>query len=148
MPASGGGKPASSNPAAGGGMPASGGGKPAASVTAIAPPRRMTAWTAYRQALLTNCLNPKVIIFLVTLAPQFMPKHPTLVDKLAIEVVSIISVMAWFTVVTLAVRLCSAWLERPRVARSISAVMGVVLLGIGVRIAISLLKGNIAISLL
>lgn len=111
----------------------------AGTVAAAAPARPVTAWTAYRQALLTNCLNPKVIIFLVTLAPQFMPKTPTLADKVAIEVASIVSVMVWFTVVTLLVSLFSAWLQRPRVALSIGAVMGVVLLGIGLRIAISLL---------
>src|SRR5512145_1068250 len=46
------------------------GGAPQLGVTSV--PERVDAWTAFRQGMLTNVLNPKVALFFLAFMPQFI----------------------------------------------------------------------------
>lgn len=100
---------------------------------------RTKTWTAFRQGLLTNVLNAKVIAFLITLMPGFLPSQPGLFDMTAIWVVSVTVTMLWFGLLALAVAHFAAFLQRPRVNLAITLIVGCALLLIGGYMAISTL---------
>lgn len=96
-----------------------------------------SSWTAFRQGLLTNFLNPKVVVFLLTLMPQFMSSTPSAGERLAIFVVSVVAVLLYFSVLALLLSQFSRVLQRPRVNLTITAVTGVALVLVGTEIAVS-----------
>jgi threonine/homoserine/homoserine lactone efflux protein len=91
---------------------------------------------AFRQGLLTNLLNPKVAVFFIALLPQFLPAEPTMLDTVALGAVAATVSLVWFTVLVTVVGAMRALFTRVRVRRVIDAVMGGLLVALGVRIAI------------
>ncbi|MDA1361865.1 LysE family translocator [Glycomyces luteolus] len=102
---------------------------------------RTKSWTAFRQGLLTNVLNAKVVAFLITLMPGFLPTRPDLLDMTAIWVVSVAVTLVWFGLLALAVAHFSAFLQRPRVNFALTLIVGCALLAIGGYMAVSTLAG-------
>lgn len=94
------------------------------------------ARTAYKRGLVVNVLNPKVIVFLVALMPQFMPANPSLADQVALGVVTVTAVVVWFVAVAIAFSLLRSFFEKPNARKALNAVTGTVLIALGVRIAI------------
>jgi threonine/homoserine/homoserine lactone efflux protein len=92
---------------------------------------------AFRQGLLTNFLNPKVVVFLVTLMPQFLPDRPSALQQLALGVVSVVMVFLWFGTVALTVSALRRFFRRPNVRKALNGITGVVLLAVGARIALA-----------
>lgn len=98
---------------------------------------RRNALAAYRQGLLTNVFNPKVAVFFLALWPQFLPPHATVADTAILVAVAALTSLAWFTVLANVVTFLRGVLTTPMVRRTVDAVMGTLLVGIGVRIAVS-----------
>jgi threonine/homoserine/homoserine lactone efflux protein len=98
---------------------------------------RRSAFTAYRQGLITNLFNPKVAVFFVALWPQFLPHEATATDTAILTVVAGMTSLVWFIVLANVVTALRGFLTASKVRRTIDAVMGTLLVGIGVRIAIS-----------
>jgi RhtB (resistance to homoserine/threonine) family protein len=98
---------------------------------------RRSAFTAYRQGLLTNLFNPKVAVFFLALWPQFLPQDATVTDTAILTAVAALTSLAWFTVLANVVTALRRFLTASKVRRTIDAVMGTLLVGIGVRIAVS-----------
>ena len=90
---------------------------------------------AFRQGLVTNLLNPKVAVFFVALLPQFLPTSATAVDHLLLAVVAAGVTLIWFTVLAGVVSALRRLLTTNRVRRAIDAVMGTLLVGLGIRLA-------------
>jgi len=90
---------------------------------------------AFRQGLVTNLLNPKVAVFFVALLPQFLPASATALDHLLLAVVAAGVTLTWFTVLAGVVSALRRLLTANRVRRTIDAVMGTLLVGLGIRIA-------------
>lgn len=97
-------------------------------------------WKAFRQALFTNLLNPKPIIFLVTLMPQFLPVDPDVASRAVLGAVTVVAAFAWFAIVALVFSAFARLFAIPRVAFGVSLVTGLMLLSIG----IGFLIGSIA----
>ncbi len=95
------------------------------------------ALVADRQGLLTNLFNPKVAVFFLALWPQFLPHDATVVDTSVLAAVAAVTSLVWFTVLSNVVTVLRRFLTTSKVRRTIDAVMGTLLVGIGVRIAIS-----------
>jgi threonine/homoserine/homoserine lactone efflux protein len=97
-----------------------------------------STWTAARAGLLTNLLNPKVGVFYLALLPQFVPAgaDPLLVGLLLAAVHGALS-LAWFGLLTLLAGALHRWLSRPHTVRMVDGVTGAVLVGFGVRLALS-----------
>jgi threonine/homoserine/homoserine lactone efflux protein len=93
------------------------------------------ALTAFRQGLVTNLLNPKVAVFFVALLPQFLPTAASAVDHLLLAVVAAGVTLTWFTVLAGVVGALRRLLTANRVRRTLDAVMGTLLVGLGIRIA-------------
>ena len=105
---------------------------------AAAPTPRESPWTGFRRGFLTNLLNPKIGVFYVAVLPQFLPADvPAALGGGALALVHVVEGMAWFTLLILAAHLMRAWLGRPAVQGWIDRITGGVLIGFGVKLALS-----------
>lgn len=98
---------------------------------------RNSALAAYRQGLLTNLFNPKVAVFFLALWPQFLPDNATAFDTAVLACIPAATCLLWFLTLANVVTALRRFLTTAKVRRTIDAVMGTVLIGIGVRIAVS-----------
>ncbi len=108
----------------------------AAGAVGVAWPDRGLGWV--RRGLLTNLLNPKVGVFYVSFLPQFVPAHvPVGGYMLLLAALHVLLGLAWFAVLIAATLPMSRALRRPAVAAAIDRVAGCVLIGFGVKLALS-----------
>lgn len=90
---------------------------------------------AFRQALVSNVLNPKCAVFFVALLPQFLPAHASVGDTVLLALIPMAVTLLWFTLVANVVGAMRKLLSAKRVRRAIDAVTGTVLVALGIRIA-------------
>ncbi|WP_233160808.1 LysE family translocator [Actinophytocola xanthii] len=96
-----------------------------------------TADAAFRQGLLTNLLNPKVAVFFIALLPQFVPANASVLDHVLLAAVAATVSLVWFIVLVNLVSALRRILTAVRVRRIVDAVMGTLLVGLGIRIAVT-----------
>jgi threonine/homoserine/homoserine lactone efflux protein len=85
---------------------------------------------------LSNLLNPKIAVFFTSLLPQFVDRGGhTLFALLALGAIFNAIGVIWLTVYALLVARSRSLLLRPRVTRALDRLSGVVLIGLGVRLA-------------
>jgi len=108
----------------------------AAAVTEPAPVRAESRWRAYRLGLLTNFANPKAGVFAVSFLPQFVPAGASVLPVLvALSLVWALIDMVWYlSLIWLAGRAGRVF-ARPSVRRRLEQVSGIVLVGLGLRLA-------------
>ena len=100
-------------------------------------PKTADPWTAYRQGLLTNVLNPKIAVFFLSLLPQFVDPGPGFTARLLLlSGLFIIMGLVWLTAYTLVLHAIRSTARRPRVRKAIETVTGVVLVALGARLAV------------
>lgn len=105
--------------------------RPAPSLDLTAPGSRTSSWFA--RGLLTNLLNPKVGVFYVTLLPQFVPATASVTSfSMLLAAIHAALGLCWFTLLVLATRPLTRWLQEPRVAKGLDRTTGVVFVGFGV----------------
>jgi threonine/homoserine/homoserine lactone efflux protein len=85
----------------------------------------------FRQGLVSNLGNPKMAIFFPSLLPQFAHSFAAL---LSLGLVFALMTLVWLSAYALVVARAGDLLRRPRVRRTIDAVVGVVLVAFGVRL--------------
>ena len=91
---------------------------------------------ALRQGVLSNLLNPKIAVFFTSLLPQFVGRHGTTVDLLALGALFNAMCVVWLlSYAALAARGRSV-LVRPRFKRALDRISGIVLIGLGARLAL------------
>ena len=104
----------------------------AATVSLADPPRG----TAYLQGLLSNILNPKVAVFYLTFLPQFIdPSANVLAQSLLYATAHGVMGILWLSLYAYVLARLSALFARAGVRRWLERVTGVVLIGLGVRLA-------------
>jgi threonine/homoserine/homoserine lactone efflux protein len=92
----------------------------------------------FRQGLLCNLLNPKAGVFFTALLPQFVsPQDPALAVSLLLTAIAAVTSLMWLTVYATLVPRAGDVLRRPPVRRALDRVTGTVLIGLGVRLALS-----------
>jgi threonine/homoserine/homoserine lactone efflux protein len=89
----------------------------------------------FREGLLCNLLNPKVAVFYLALLPQFLPAGGGAVVTLELAAVAAATVTAWYVLVAVLVASMRRLLASDRAHRIVDAVMGTVLIGVGIRVA-------------
>jgi threonine/homoserine/homoserine lactone efflux protein len=94
-----------------------------------APPR---PGSGYRQGLVSNLGNPKIVVFFTSLLPQFATGFAALA---ALGLLFCAMTLAWLAAYAVAVSRARAALQRARVRRVLDAVAGVALVGFGLRLA-------------
>jgi threonine/homoserine/homoserine lactone efflux protein len=97
-------------------------------VTESSPRRR----ASYRQGLLSNLGNPKMVVFFTSLLPQFASSFG---GMLGLGLVFASITLAWLSLYAFAVARAKAVLLRTRVRRALDALAGLVLVTFGVRLA-------------
>ncbi|HWE91330.1 MAG TPA: LysE family translocator [Pseudonocardiaceae bacterium] len=105
----------------------------AAGDTAPAADRR----TAFRQGVLSNLLNPKIALLFLTLLPQFIATgEPRLVTSAVLAALFLGIAVLWWRLFSLGVGALGRALSGDRVRRALARVTGLVLVGLGVRVAL------------
>jgi threonine/homoserine/homoserine lactone efflux protein len=101
------------------------------------PPRPVALRRDFLQGALTNLLNPKVALFYLTFLPQFVePRSPALPQLLLLAGLHIGMGVVWLTAYARGVDQLAGWFARPPIRRWFDGVIGVVLMGLGVRLAV------------
>jgi threonine/homoserine/homoserine lactone efflux protein len=96
-------------------------------------PRRASP---FRQGLLTNLFNPKIAVFYSTFLPQFIaPGDPVLALSLTLAGVHIALGVAWLSLYAFLLDRAVAAFKGSRLRRTLDAVTGTVLVGLGLRLA-------------
>lgn len=91
---------------------------------------------AFRQGLVSNLANPKMVVFFTSLLPQFVsPGGRTFLTLLLLGVAFCLLTLAWLSVYAVAVARTRRLFEAPRVRRTIDALSGAVLVALGLRLA-------------
>jgi threonine/homoserine/homoserine lactone efflux protein len=95
-------------------------------------------WSAFRQGVITNILNPKVALFFLALMPQFI--SATSDTKVAAFLVLGVSFMVLGLVWTVILAVAAAslrgmFLRRPSMANVLNKVAGSLFIGLGLRLA-------------
>ncbi|MFF3004766.1 LysE family translocator [Kitasatospora sp. NPDC057940] len=92
----------------------------------------------WRRGTLTNLLNPKVGVFYVAVLPQFIPAGaPHFAAGVALTCVHVVEGVLWSTVLVGFARALRGWLRRPAARRLMDRVTGAVVVGFGVKLALS-----------
>jgi threonine/homoserine/homoserine lactone efflux protein len=93
---------------------------------------------AFRTGLATNLLNPKVAVFYAAVLPQFVaPGDPVLAVSLLLAALHAVMGLAWYGACVWLLARAAGWFRRPRVRAALEATTGAVLVGLGVRVALS-----------
>ncbi|QCI66173.1 LysE family translocator [Phreatobacter stygius] len=100
------------------------------------PQRRITPSAACRQGLVSDLGNPKMAVFFSSLLPQFVPAGgETFSALLFLGLVFALMTFLWLALYAALVARLGDVLRLPGVRRTVEAVTGVLLVGLGLRIA-------------
>jgi threonine/homoserine/homoserine lactone efflux protein len=106
----------------------------AATATATRSPSRRTA---FRDGLATSLANPKLAVFFVALFPQFVAEgSAVLPPALGMAALIVLLDLAWYSTLAVLVDRSRRALVRSRLMARLERLMGVVLIGLGVRVAL------------
>jgi threonine/homoserine/homoserine lactone efflux protein len=90
----------------------------------------------FRQGFLVNVSNPKAPVLFLSLLPQFIPPGADpLTTSLTLSLIVVGCALVWFPAVALAVHSLGALLGGPGVRRVLTAVTGLLMIGLGLRMA-------------
>lgn len=93
--------------------------------------------SAFRQGLLSNLLNPKIVLIFLTLLPQFVaPSEPRVLTLAELAIVFLLLAVLWWWLFSLMVTALGRILSRPRVRKGFDRVTGAVLAALGVTIVV------------
>jgi threonine/homoserine/homoserine lactone efflux protein len=89
---------------------------------------------AFAQGFLSNLANAKMVAFFISLLPPFAGPHPSFVLLLALGLNFCLLTLAWLTGYAFAVERLGTWLRRSRVRKTLNALVGTVLVALGLRV--------------
>ena len=92
--------------------------------------------TPYRQGLISNLSNPKIVVFFLSLFPQFVSRgQASFASLLLLGLIFCSITLTWLTLYAVVVARIGDFLRRDRVRRALEATTGLVLIGLGLRLA-------------
>jgi threonine/homoserine/homoserine lactone efflux protein len=98
--------------------------------------RSLAPGTAFRQGVLSDLGNPKMAAFFTSLLPQFAPSgEASFASLAALGLLFSLMTLVWLGVYALAIARVGHWLRRPAIRRTIEAITGAALVGLGLRLA-------------
>lgn len=110
--------------------------RPAAERPGRGQARRLGRRAAFAQGVVSDLGNPKMAVFFASLLPQFVPAEgATFGALLLLGIVFAVMTLLWLALYAAAIAKAGDVLHRPTIRRSIEAVAGTVLVGLGIRIA-------------
>jgi threonine/homoserine/homoserine lactone efflux protein len=87
------------------------------------------------KGLLTNILNPKIVLFYLSIFPQFVSQNSVLIDSLLLGLIQAVVVSTWFLVVILLVQNFKHFLTNARNARWLNFLSGSIFISFGAKLA-------------
>ena len=91
----------------------------------------------YAQGLLNNILNPKIAIFFTSLIPQFITSSSSVaLDSAELAGLFTLMGLAWLTAFAVFASTAKELLQIPRIKAGLETATGIVLIGLGIRVAI------------
>ena len=103
-----------------------------------APPGRRRSWGAFGEGLVVQLANPKAAVFMLAFYPQFVPAEgPVFLSTALLGLLQITVETALYLGLAAGVARAGAWFRRPRIRRRFEVASGTVLVGLGVRVAMS-----------
>jgi threonine/homoserine/homoserine lactone efflux protein len=95
-------------------------------------------WRAFGEGVVVQLANPKAAVFMIAFYPQFVPSDgPVFVTTALLGLLQITVETALYLGLAAGVARAGAWFRRPRIRRRLDAVSGTVLVGLGLRVAVS-----------
>jgi RhtB (resistance to homoserine/threonine) family protein len=118
------------------------GGSPASDAVTQAKthsPAETYPWSAgFYEGLLTNLLNPKIIVFYLALLPQFIaPGQPVLATSLGLASIHVAMGALWLGLLAAMLARGRSVVSNPQVQRRLTQACGLMLLGLGVRLLVT-----------
>jgi threonine/homoserine/homoserine lactone efflux protein len=96
-----------------------------------------SGWKGFRVGLVTILANPKAAVFVFSFLPQFVPRGvPVLPSLLALSLVLVMVDATWYVFLSWVVSRARHILTRPRIRQRLEQISGVVLVGLGIRLAV------------
>ena len=97
---------------------------------------RLRRKVAYRQGLFSNLSNPKIVVFFLSLLPQFIDRGQASFMRLLLLGLIFCSItVSWLTLYAVVVARVGDFLRRDRVRRAVEATTGLALVGLGLKLA-------------
>jgi threonine/homoserine/homoserine lactone efflux protein len=97
---------------------------------------RLKRRVAYRQGLLSNLSNPKIVVFFLSLLPQFIDRGQASFQRLLLLGLIFCAItVSWLSLYAVVVARVGDFLRRDRVRRGLEAVTGLALVGLGLKLA-------------
>ena len=91
---------------------------------------------AFRQGIINDLSNPKMAAFFTSLLPQFVPSPDvSFAAPMALGLLFCAMTLAWLTLYAGAVARIGEVLHRPAIRRALEGLTGLVLVGLGIRLA-------------
>ena len=98
---------------------------------------KLAIWTAFKEGLITNLLNPKIAIFYLAFLPQFIsPDDPVLAKSLLLAGIHNLLSLIWLGGLVVVIGQGKRWIEKRSVQLWLSRVSGLILIGLGVNLAL------------
>lgn len=101
-------------------------------------PAPYEAWRAFGEGCVVQLANPKLAVFMLAFYPQFVPAdRPLFATTALLALVQVALETVLYLALAAGVGRAGAWFRRPVVRRRLETGSGVVLVGLGVRVATS-----------
>ena len=98
---------------------------------------KLAIWTAFKEGLITNLLNPKIAIFYLAFLPQFIsPDDPVLAKSLLLAGIHNLLSLIWLGGLVVVIGQGKRWIEKRSVQLWLSRISGLILIGLGVNLAL------------
>jgi threonine/homoserine/homoserine lactone efflux protein len=95
-------------------------------------------WRAFGEGLMVQMANPKAAVFMVAFYPQFVPAgRPLFATTAGLALLQVALETGLYLALAAGVARAGGWFRRPRVRRRLEAVTGTVLVGLGLRVAVT-----------
>ncbi len=111
---------------------------PAAVVEPAPAPGRRRWWGSFAEGVVVQLANPKAAVFMIAFYPQFVPADgPVFATTALLGLLQITIETGLYLALAAGVARAGSWFRRPLIRRRLEAVSGIVLVGLGLRVAAS-----------
>lgn len=97
-----------------------------------------TGWAAFGEGVAVMLANPKAAVFMIAFYPQFVPADmPLFATTAVLAALQVVLETGFYLALAAGVARAGGWLRRPRIRARLEAVSGTVLVGLGLRVAVT-----------
>jgi threonine/homoserine/homoserine lactone efflux protein len=95
-------------------------------------------WAVFGEGAVVMLANPKAAVFMIAFYPQFVPADmPLFATTAVLAALQVVLETGFYLALAAGVARAGGWLRRPRIRARLEAVSGTVLVGLGLRVAVT-----------